>query len=135
MARKAPPKSESETAESVGPTKTVSKAEAVRQALAQGLDELDDITGFLKSQFGIEMPRQQISTYKAQLKARAAKKGSKATGKPGRKPKAAVEGYLAPPSRKPTQGEGDLLAAMEAMKPLVEALGADKVHRLVDLLG
>jgi hypothetical protein len=50
---------------------SVSKAEAVRQALAQGLDSLDDIAGFLKNRHGIEMPRSQISTYKARSKRRA----------------------------------------------------------------
>ena len=68
------------------------------------------------------------------------KKGEAATkGKPGRKPKAApgqaVEGYLAPPPKpQASGGESDLLAAMEAMKPLVAALGADKVKRIADLL-
>ena len=61
-------------------------------------------------------------------------------GKPGRKPKAAasqgVEGYLAPPPKPQAPSEQpDLLAAMEAMKPLVEALGKDKAHRIIDLLG
>ena len=60
--------------------------------------------------------------------------------KPGRKPKAApsqaVEGYLsAPPKQRGTGAEPDLLDAMEAMKPLVASLGADKVKRIVDLLG
>ena len=32
-------------------------------------------------------------------------------------------------------GDGDLLEALEAMKPLVASMGAEKVKRLVDLLG
>jgi len=68
------------------------------------------------------------STYKANAKKKAGESAPK--GKPGRKPK--VEGAVAPP--KPA-GEGDLLDAIEAMKPLIASLGADKVHRLVDLLG
>ena len=31
-------------------------------------------------------------------------------------------------------GKSDLLAAMETMKPLVDALGAEKVKRIADLL-
>ena len=57
--------------------------------------------------------------------------------RPARKPKAAaqaVEGYLAPPSF-PDDGGIDLLDAMEAMKPLIASLGAEKVKRIVDLLG
>jgi hypothetical protein len=61
-------------------------------------------------------------------------------GKPGRTPRAApsqaVEGYLAPPPKpRGSGGEPDILEAMEAMKPLVASLGADKVKRIVDLLG
>ena len=60
-----------------------------------------------------------------------------AKGKPGRKPKESlsqgVDGYLATPPQA-ANGEADLLAAMEAMKPLVAALGADKVKRIADLL-
>jgi hypothetical protein len=40
----------------------------------------------------------------------------------------AVEGYLAPPPKaKAMDGQNELLAAVEAMKPLMESLGADKV--------
>lgn len=60
--------------------------------------------------------------------------------KPGRKPKAepsqALEGYLAPPSKAtPTDGQTELLAAVEAMKPLVAALGVDEVKKIAELLG
>ena len=45
------------------------------------------------------------------------------------------EGYVAPPEKpRAVTGETDLLAAMEAMKPLVAALGAEKVKRIADLL-
>ena len=97
----------------------ISKAQAVRNAMAEGLESLDDIEGFLKSRHGIEMPRQQLSAYKSQAKARESAGNETA-------PKAAA---------KPTSGnDGDLLDALEAIKPLVEKLGAEKVRRLVDLL-
>lgn len=51
-------------------TPTITKAQAVRDAMARGLDDLDDITAFLKSTYNIEMPRPQISAYKAQAKAK-----------------------------------------------------------------
>lgn len=119
------------------PASTVSKAEAVRQALAEGKDSLDDIGEFVKVKFGIDIPKTMLSSYKSQQKTRDAKSaGTSPKGKPGRKPKAAVEGFLAPPPKKSTgAGETDLLAAMEAMKPLVAALGAEKVKRIADLLG
>jgi hypothetical protein len=95
--------------------------------MAAGMATPDDGVGFIKAQFGIELPKAMWSSYRAQQKARDAKKAGGTSKR--------VEGYLAPPSRKSANGEGDLLAAMEAMKPLVESLGAEKVKRIVDLLG
>lgn len=116
----------------------VSKAEAVRQALAAGMESPGDGVGFIKSNYGIDMEKQAFSSYKAQAKARDAKHSdAEPKGKPGRKPKAAsVEGYLAPPPKPRAVGEeGDLIASLETLKPLIASYGADKVKRLVDLLG
>jgi hypothetical protein len=112
----------------------VSKSAAAREAIAQGIDSPEDAVAFIKQRFGIEMSKPHFSAVKSQLKKREAAGGSAAPkGRRGRKPKAAVEGYLAPPKVVPT-GEGDLLEALEAMKPLVASLGAEKVKRIVDLL-
>lgn len=112
---------------------TVTKTEAVRQALAEGLDSPGDIAAFAKAKYGLEIPKPQVSAYKAQAKKKAADGSS--NGKPGRKPKASVEDYLAPPPKLAPTGDGDLLDALEAMKPLVANLGKERVHRLVELLG
>jgi hypothetical protein len=45
-----------------------------------------------------------------------------------------VEGYLAPPPKPGSTGGSESLDAMEAMKPLVAALGAERVKRIADLL-
>lgn len=111
----------------------VSKSAAAREAIAQGIESPDDAVAFIKQRFGIEMSKPHFSAVKSQLKKREAGGGAAPKGRPGRKPKAAVEGYLAPPKVVPT-GEGDLLEALEAMKPLVASLGAEKVKRIVDLL-
>jgi hypothetical protein len=136
------PEEEPETEEEAT-GKAISKAAAVRDALEQGEESPEDGVAYIKKIHGIEMTRQTFSSYKAQEKSRQAKKQEAAPkAKPGRKPREvaapsqAVEGYLAPPSKPPVvAGETDLLAAMEAMKPLVASLGADKVKRIVDLLG
>lgn len=99
--------------------------------LAEGIDNPSVASSEIKSRFGIDVTPQHFSATKSQMKSKAGKQ----KGKPGRKPKAAVEGYLAPPPKPQAAGETDLLAAMEAMKPLVAALGADKVKRIADLLG
>jgi hypothetical protein len=112
---------------------SVSKAEAVRQALAAGKEMPEEGVAYLLDNFGIVMDRQTFSANKSQEKARDAKKAEASrTSKPGRKPKAAVEGYLTPPPK--TRSNDDLLGTLEALKPLLASHGADKLHRLVDLL-
>jgi hypothetical protein len=121
--------------------KAISKAAAVRDALEQGEDSPEDGVTFIKKVHGIEMTRQTFSSYKAQEKARQAKKGV-SKGKPGRKPKAVapvpkaplVEGFVAPPEKPKAVGEPDVLLALEGVKELVSQFGADRVKKMVDLL-
>lgn len=104
--------------------KAVSKAEAVRTALAEGLESPSDIVRFVKARFGIDMPKQMVSAYKANEKRRE-------------------QGHMAPQQKPQTttaakpaaNGEPDLLGALEMIKPLVEQYGAAKVKRIVDLMG
>jgi hypothetical protein len=102
--------------------KAVSKADAVRAALADGIESPSDIAAFIKSRYGIEMARQMISSYKAQLRKRDAE----------RAPQSKQIVIVAKPAAK---SESDLLGALEAIKPLVDQYGADKVKRIVDLMG
>jgi hypothetical protein len=113
--------------------KAVSKSAAAREAIAQGIESPEDAVAFIKKRFGIDMSKPHFSAVKSSLKKREAG-GVAPKGRPGRKPKAAVEGYLAPPKVVPT-GEGDLLDALEVMKPLIASLGVEKVKRIVELLG
>lgn len=114
----------------IEPTAMTNKAQAVREALAKGIEAPGDIADFALSTYGLDIPKQQIGSYKSQAKSKGAVTGAKR----GRKPKAAaVEGYLAPPKIE-AKGDGDLLDALEALKPLIASLGADKVRRLVDVL-
>jgi hypothetical protein len=124
---------EDDQEETKTPGGTVKKAEAVRQALAAGHDSPPEAVAFIKQRFGIDMAKQHFSAVKSQLKKREAEGGGEPKKRGPRKTEA-VEGNVAPPPKK-AAGQPDLLAAMEAMKPLVASLGADKVKRLVDLLG
>jgi hypothetical protein len=111
-----------------------SKSEAVRMAIAAGFDGPQVWAGYIQSQFGLDVSPEHFSAVKSADKKKVLTGEPK--GKPGRKPKAAVDGYLAPPPKPASNGEQpDLIAAIEAMKPLVEALGAEKVKRIADLLG
>src|SRR5947208_3486632 len=68
----------------------ITKSEAVRRALADGVDQPADGVAYIRDNFGLEIGPQHFSAVKATEK----KKGEAAPkGKPGRKPKAAVEGY------------------------------------------
>src|SRR3954468_24131647 len=128
---------EGETQDSGG--KAMTKTEAIRRAVAAGAVTPEDGVAFILKNFGLELSRQHFSATRSKLKTKEGEKATAPKGKPGRKPKQApsqtVEGYLAPPPKpQAAGGETDLLAAMEAMKPLVAALGADKVKRIADLL-
>ena len=109
---------------------SISKSAAARAALDAGIESPEKAVEFIRSQFGIEMSRQHFSTVKSQTK----KKQGYTKSKRGRKPKAAnyVEGYLAPP---PSGRRDNLIESLETLKPLVAQFGAEKVKRLVDLLG
>lgn len=122
--------------------KAISKAAAVRDALEQGEESPEDGVAYIKKIHGIEISKQMFSSYKTQEKARQAKKGGAPKGKPGRKSTTwqsqkdapPIESYFTPESKQPSGEEPDLIEAMEAMKPLVASLGAEKVKRIVDLL-
>lgn len=108
----------------------ITKSEAVRRAIAAGAEQPAEGVPYIRDNFGLEITPTHFSAVKTAEK----KKGAiKIRRRPGRRT-AAVEGYLAPPP-KPVGDESELIAAMEAMKPLVASLGAEKVKRLADLLG
>lgn len=114
--------------------KPMSKADACRALIAEGITENEDAVAAARSRFGIDIKPTDFSLYKSKEKKKRGEAAPKA--RPGRKPRAAVEGYLAPPPKpRASEGEGNLLAAMEAMKPLVDSLGKEQVKRIVDLLG
>lgn len=119
------------------PPPAVSKAEAVRQALAAGKDSPADGTGYIKSAYGIDMEKQAFSSYKAQAKAREAKQSGGTTAKPGRKPKASPA-ELRPepaPQAKSAHFSGGMIGDLAAIKALVEKLGVEEVQQIAKLFG
>jgi hypothetical protein len=118
----------------------VSQSDAARAALNAGYDKPAEAVVYIKDKFGIDMDPQYFSAVKSRVKNKeetprnAAAPATKA--KPGRKPgPAAIEGYVSPPEKPKTAGEPDVLLALEGVKKLVNQFGADKVRRMVDLLG
>lgn len=123
---KSAPAPKSETAKP-----TMTKAEAVRQAIAKGHASPSEGVKFIKAQFGIVVPKQQFSVYKSDFKVRA-KKAQK---------KAKAAGILAPPAKPvvtkvsvASQAEPDVILAFERIKPLVQKFGVANVKKMVDLL-
>ena len=118
--------------------KPMNKSQAARAAIDAGHDKPGPAVEYIKSQFGIEMSQPHFSAVKSGYKKANAAAAAKAKpAKRGRPPGSkAVEGYLAPaPKPRPIVAADELLAAMEAVKPLIASLGAEKVKRLVDVLG
>jgi hypothetical protein len=119
---------------------SISKAAAVRDALAKGNDSPEAGIGYLHSVYGIVMTRQMFSSYKAQEKARQAKKQAAAPAKAepakrGPKPREAAAVAAPSPVVRKANGQADLLDALTAMKPLIAQYGAEQVKKMVDLLG
>ncbi len=124
---------EPEAATSGGHAATMTKADVCRALLAEGITENEDAVAAAKSRFGIEIKPTDFSLYKSKEKA---KQGAP-KGKPGRRPRQVAETgqVVSQPKQAPAGGDVGLIEALEAMKPLVAQLGAEKVKRLVDLLG
>jgi hypothetical protein len=113
----------------------VTKTAAVKAALAEGVDSPEEGVDFIRKRFGIEMGRQHFSATKSQLKrkeAAAPQDGRKARGA-RQAPEASPQ--VAPATPSPANGEPDLIESLETLKPLIASYGAEKVKRLVDLLG
>ena len=106
--------------ESHGTEKKVSKAQAARAAIAEGIESPKAAVAYIKERFGLDMAPQHFSATKSVLR-----KAGGMTVRVKRGPKPAVA----------KGGDAGLLMALEAMKPLVASLGAEKVKRIVDLLG
>jgi hypothetical protein len=105
----------------------VNKLQAVKEALTTlGKAAMPmDIEKFVKDKHGIDMLRSLISNYKHHLLGKSG--GKKRRGrKPGRKPAAEAANV--------SKG-GISIQDIEAVKAVVEKLGADKVRELARVLG
>lgn len=113
----------------------MSKTNAIRAAVAEGHGSPGDGVDFIKTRFGLELSKQHFSATKSKLKTTGGSQ-SKRSGQASSPAKKAVpvEGYLAPPEQ-PAGRDGNLLDALEAIKPLIAQHGAESVKRMVDLLG
>ena len=123
-----------------GSSRKMSKTDAIRAAIAEGIESPGDGVDFIRRRFGIEMSKGHFSATKSKLKSAEAAGASKGgarksapTAASKRKPEP-VGDYQTPPEQ-PAGRDGNLLDALEQMKPLIAQYGPDHVKRMVDLLG
>ena len=104
---------------------TISKSEAVRRALAAGIDKPAEGVAFIKKEFGLELTSGQFSTVKFQ----EGKKKGRTPGKRGRKPAATSAPGLVVNGR----SAGNPAELARAVKALVMAHGPEAVKGMVDV--
>lgn len=98
----------------------ITKAEAVRRALAEGIESPKAGVVFIKEKFGIDIAPVHFGAQKFQI----------------RKRERELMGEIEDTGRgRSARGQDDLVKSMETLKVLVEQLGVDKVKRLAELLG
>ena len=122
----------------------ISKQEAVRRALAHfGNDAKPmQMQGWIRSEFGIEMGTDHISTAKGDILRKAGVKKKPASKKLG--PKAQKAGPKAVPAPQadarvrsvagPTKSGGIALDDILSVKALLVRVGPDQLHKLIDAL-
>ncbi len=99
--------------------------------MAEGIESPGDGVDFIRKRFGLEMSKGHFSATKSKLKTTEGTK--KAAPKAATKTQP-VGDYQTPPEQ-PAGRDGNLLDALEQMKPLIARYGPDHVKRMVDLLG
>lgn len=136
MAKKAakPKSTEEPAAEGTESTsshgKAMSKAEAIRTMMAEGIDNPSAASAEIKKRFGLDVTPQHFSAARSQMKSKAGTK----KGKPGRKPRQAAEAAESRPAApQASPAGGDMIDDLAAVKHLVQKLGADQVRKIVGL--
>src|SRR5271157_1374812 len=84
----------------------MTKSQAVREALAAGIESPEEGVAWIRDKYGLEMKATHFSAVKAHERRRGIGGNS-----------------------------GDAIAAMETLKPLVLSHGIEKVKRMVELCG
>jgi hypothetical protein len=116
---------------------TISKTEAVRQALAElGNDApMPAIQAYVKDHFGIEMPKNHYYACKTRILQMAAKKQAAAKkAQPRALVQPAAASSSSAPTKKATASRPILMEDILLVKELVGRVGSDKLKSVIDLL-
>jgi hypothetical protein len=125
MAKKKPAETPKDAADLPEGLKTMTKTEAVKQAIAAGLDKPKEAVAYIKEKFGLDVGAQMFSSYKSQLN----RKGGAAPAKRGRK--AGVSKGTETHGLKGYGTSGVELA--REVKKLVDGFGAVAVKEMADV--
>jgi hypothetical protein len=110
----------------------LTKAEAVRLTLRDGIDTPAQGIPHIKQRYGLDITAQMFSAYKsnAKKKAGAGESGAVKVAKESGAVKIPANGSARIPV---PSGNGDMVASLEALKGLVDELGVEQVVRLAQL--
>jgi len=104
-----------------GSAEKITKSEAVRRAVAEGVDKPTEAVAFIKERFGVEITPQHFSSIKSQ----EAKKAGKPARR-GRKPRDAA----APTPNGPRVGNGNPVELARQVKKLVDVYGVEAIKEM-----
>lgn len=138
MAKKKAEETDDSQAQEAAPDGTVTKTEAVKRALADGVTKPQDGVEYVREKFGLEMTAQAFSATKSLLR----KKGGEGAGS-GREARAAAPAEQTLPGggvnggngHVPRNGSPDPVDLARQVKQLVAQYGAQAVKDMADVLG
>lgn len=120
----------------------MSKADAIRVALREGIESPDEATDMIRKRFGLDISKTHFSATKSQLKKkeglgtprgtrgpRAAEKAPASEAAPTPAPRARA----ASTAQQPPAPEGGMISDLAAVKALVKRLGVEQVKQIADL--
>lgn len=137
-----PDDEEDDEPEADEPRGKVTKAAAIRAAIAAGKDSPDEGIAFIRDRFGLDVSKQHWSASRSQFKrkeglggpkaARAPRKAKQATASEG-VPTPAPRARTAPAAQQAPASESGMISDLAAVKALVKRLGAQQVKEIADL--
>lgn len=113
----------------------VTKSDAVRAALKEGVDKPQDAVEWIKTKYGIEITPQHFSSYKSQIKKQEGTGGGVGGGNGQRRGHRSNAEATATITGGAGVNNGSPAELARAVKSLVERHGAGAVKEMVDVFG
>jgi len=110
-------------APAAAPAEKITKSEAVRRAIAEGVDKPQEAVAFIKERYGVDISAQHFSSIKSQE--------AKKTGKPGRRSRKPREAVSTPSGSR--VGNGNPVELARQIKKLVDVYGVSSVREMTSV--